>query len=724
MAQRSTSTQVQVAKSSHLQLATDAFLASTSYLDSNYRKNWDDALRMFQNRHLSGSKYFTDTYKWRSKLHRPKTRSAIRRNEAFAASAFFSNPDVIDISPVNESNKDQRANAEIMNFLMNWRLTQDIPWFMTCIGAYQDALTMGSVCSKQYWKFQRNQKGKIIIDAPCIELKPLENIRIDQGANWVDPINTSPFVIDVMPMYVHEVRAMMTNIDDKTGQPKWKSYTPEEIRSATELTFDQTRQTRNQKREDPQDRRDFNSFEIVWVHENIINMQGEDMVFYTLGTELELTKPEPISNVYFTGDRPFVMGQAIIETHKIMPAGLPELGKDLQKEANDIANTRLDNIKLAINKRYLVKRGKNVDLRSLLRNASGSITMVDDPQGDIEVLETQDVTSSSYAEQDRINSDYDDLIGVFSPGSVNTNRNLNETVGGLNLLKSDSGTMSGYTLRTFIETWAEPVLKQLVELEKEYETDEKILGIATQSLELFNKYNIEEINDDLLRQDTKVIVNVGITTADPTFKLQQFIAATKAFVEIVQAGTGIDLEETAKEIYGAIGYRDGKRFFGGQDIPPEVAALQQKVQELQGAIDSDQAKIQTKGEIDLQSQESEQTSKERIALAGNESKEEVAEIAADARLQVQELVSETQKILEGIKQDGEATKAIDEEINGLDSEGGETKAGGNTQHDVNITVGEPKEPEKPVDKKIDIEFDKDGNPTGATIKALPNKTEK
>ena len=701
MAQRSTSTQVQVRKSSHLQLATDAFLASTSYLDSNYRKNWDDALRMFQNRHMTGSKYFTDTYKWRSKLHRPKTRAAIRRNEAFAASAFFSNPDVIDISPVNESSVDQRANAEIMNFLMNWRLTQNIPWFKTCIGAYQDALTMGSVCSKQYWKFQRNPAGKIIIDQPCIELKPLENIRIDQGANWMDPINTSPYVIDLMPMFVYEVRAMMTNLDDKTGQPKWKSYTEQEIQTATELTFDQTRQTRNQQREDPAAKRDLGSFEIVWVHENVINIQGEDMVFYTIGTELELTKPVPINEVYFTGDRPFVMGQAIIETHKIMPAGIPELGKDLQKEANDIANTRLDNIKLAINKRYLVKRGKNVDLRSLLRNASGSITMVDDPDADIKIMETNDVTGSSYAEQDRINSDYDDLIGVFSPGSVNTNRNLNETVGGLNLLKSDSSSMSGYTLRTFIESWAEPVLKQIVELEKEYETDEKILAVATQSLDLFNKFNIEEINDELLRQDTKVIVNVGISTADPTFKLQQFIAATKAFVEIAQAGTGIDLEETAKEIYGAIGYRDGKRFFGGQDVPPEVAQLQQKVQELQGLLDNKTTEIEAKGTIELQAQESEQTSKERIALAANESKEEVAEIAADAKLQIAELAAETDKIIADMKEDAESLRAIDGEIAGLDSE------------------GEPKEPEKPVDKKIDIEFDKDGNPTGATIKALP-----
>ena len=48
-----------------LQLAKDAYSTSTSYVDSNYRKKWDDAIRMFQSRHPSDSKYNTESYKHR-----------------------------------------------------------------------------------------------------------------------------------------------------------------------------------------------------------------------------------------------------------------------------------------------------------------------------------------------------------------------------------------------------------------------------------------------------------------------------------------------------------------------------------------------------------------------------------------------------------------------------------------------------------------------------------
>jgi hypothetical protein len=65
-----------------LKAAKDAFSGSTTYVDANYRKKWEDALSMFQSKHPAGSKYLTDTYKHRSKLFRPKTRSVVRRHEA------------------------------------------------------------------------------------------------------------------------------------------------------------------------------------------------------------------------------------------------------------------------------------------------------------------------------------------------------------------------------------------------------------------------------------------------------------------------------------------------------------------------------------------------------------------------------------------------------------------------------------------------------------------
>ena len=90
---------------------------------------------------------------------------------------------------------------------------------------------------------------------------------------------------------------------------------------------------------------------------------------------------------------------------------------------------------------------KRVNLRSLVRNIPGSFTLMDDPEKDVQVQETQDVTSSSYAEQDHLNLDFDDVARAFSGSSVQSNRNLNETVGGTSRQRMLTGNSLLYCVR-------------------------------------------------------------------------------------------------------------------------------------------------------------------------------------------------------------------------------------------------------------------------------------
>ena len=144
-------------KSPWLRLAEDAYTSSTSYLDSNYRRQWERNLSLFQSQHPSGSKYHTSQYTHRSRLFRPKTRSAIRTNEAAVAAAFFATEDVVSVYPQNDSDPEQRASAIILKHLLQYRLTKTIPWFQTLVAAYQEALVFGSVISHQYWDYK--EKG-------------------------------------------------------------------------------------------------------------------------------------------------------------------------------------------------------------------------------------------------------------------------------------------------------------------------------------------------------------------------------------------------------------------------------------------------------------------------------------------------------------------------------------------------------------------------------------
>jgi hypothetical protein len=597
-----------------LGIARDAFKSSTSYLDANWRKKWEDSIAMFQSRHPAGSKYNSEAYKHKSRLFRPKTRSLVRKNEAAVAVAFFSNPDVVSVEAEDDTNQGQVASAELMQHILNYRLQKTIPWFPIVVGAVQTAQVIGIVCSYQYWHYrekvsvsyapmaddlgqplvgpegpvyQEVENVKVLEDKPCIQILPPENYRFDAGADWLDVVGTSPYFIRMVPMYVSDVQEKMREVDRKTGQPKWKEYSDAEIRMAM-ADYDTTRQARENRREDPLAERDkpLTEFEIVWCHENFIRIDGEEVVYWTLGTHHMLTEPAPLEEVYFHGERPFVIGTCVIEANKAVPDSLVQMGASLQRETNDTINQRRDNVSLVLNKRYVVSRGRDVDVQSLLRNAAGSVTMATDAQTDVKAMEWNDVTGSSYQEQDRLNVDFDELTGNFSSSSVMTNRKLNETVGGMNLLSGGASQLTEYLIRTLVETWVEPVLRQLVKLEQAYETDPVILGLAGEKAQLVQKYGIDQITDELLNQELTTRVNVGMGATDPQTKMQKFIMAMQTYTGIVTSLPDVDRDAVRKELFGLAGYKDGVRFFQqGQD--QNAAALQQAqqiIQQLQGQL--------------------------------------------------------------------------------------------------------------------------------------------
>ncbi|MCK0507916.1 portal protein [Aromatoleum anaerobium] len=570
-----------------LGLARNAYDMSTTWFDASVRRDIEQDIRQFQSRHPMGSKYSSDAYAARSRLFRPKTRSAIRKNEAVAAEAFFSTQDVVSIAAHDESDPVQRAAAELMQQMLQWRLTKTIPWFLTVCGAYQDAQAVGVVASHQHWEFDP-RRGT---DKPVIDLVPVENLRIDPAAKWDDPIGSSPYVIHLLPMYVKDVRARMSQADAKTGQA-WRQVSDAEILSATKGYGDSTRITREGGRQDSKDQAStINDFTIVWVHRNIVEMDGQDWLYYTLGTTQVLSDPVPLDSVYHHGLRPYVMGCAVLETHKTYPSSLPRLSRDTQSEINDLANLRIDNIRFVLNKRYFVKRNKQVDLRSLTRNTPGSATLMDDPESDVKAVDFHDVTSSAYQEQDRLNLDFDDVTGSFSQSTVQSNRRLNETVGGLNLLTSNANQVSGYQLRTFVETWVEPVLRQLIALEKAYETDENILTLAGKRAKIDETYglqNIAEVFDLLLDQDMLLTVNVGMGATNPHDQVKNFMAGIESLRAVLADGVmeryGLKVDEVIREIFGKLGYKDGGRFFDMENEDPRVTALKNTVSELQQTL--------------------------------------------------------------------------------------------------------------------------------------------
>ena len=597
-----------------LSIAKEAYKTSTDYLDANYRKQWEKNVSNFQSRHPSGSKYYTDAYKFRSRMFRPKTRSAIKRSEAQFAAAMFATSDVITVDPVDQMDAEEDKQAEVWQAVLNYRLRHSVPWFLTCVGAFQESKIYGIVVSRQEWLYEEIQEEqvstdpitqaevrtpvkKVIEDRPVCELIEIENIRFDPAAKWYDPVGTSPYFIELMPMYVGDVLEMMKKQDPKTGRPAWKEYDRGEVLAYGQRVMgksDTTGQAREGNKTDPKgNEQKAREFEIVWVHRNFVKKDGTDYEFYTLTDMAMLTDPVPSTSPL---GRPYRVGISAIEAHRAIPAGDAELGAGLQAEANEIVNQRLDNVKIVLNRGKYAKRNSGTDLATLKRSYPGRIVMTDDP-GSIKEEIVQDVTGSAYQEQDRVNADMDDLLGGFAGGSVMSNRALNETVGGMNLINQSGNSVAEYGARTFVETWVEPVLSDLIKLIQLYESDE--------ILQRFAKTASVQIGDrKQFMKRMSVAVSVGFGSLDPKARTQTVTQVLMALGKMAPwAMAGLDVKRLSKEMFGTVGYRDGSKFFSnlpdGPPQQPEDPMIGLKKQELEMKSQIEMARIKADYDVEM-----------------------------------------------------------------------------------------------------------------------------
>ena len=163
----------------------------------------------------------------------------------------------------------------------------------------------------------------------------------------------------------------------------------------------------------------------------------------------------------------------------------------------------------------------------------------------------------------------------------------------MKLLTNDANQMGAYQLKTFVETWVEPVLGQLLLLEQHYETDALALQLASKEaaklMQLTSGQMIgPELMDELLDAEVTLTVNVGIGATNPQEQINNFMMAIKSLKEILADGAlekyGLDVAEVIKELFGKLGYKDGARFFNVEEEDPRLTAAKQTIEELQSAL--------------------------------------------------------------------------------------------------------------------------------------------
>ena len=679
-----------------LSLAASNFTTARYYQDASLTTQWERNADHFNNKHYRRSVYNSRQYKNRSRLFRPLTRAAERSSSATFATAMFTNMDLIDVTPSNYNDPLQVASARIMKEILQFRLTKTIKWYLTCMGAWQDTRVYGPCCTYTTWDYietkietevpeedvmgkpipGRMKKVKKIVvlkDEPRIDMIPVENLLLDPQCDWRDPIGTSPYVIRLVPMHLDDVEAKMDQKDPKTGLPVWRKLSRGDILSASRDSYNTVRQAREgDNRPDKTDAQDRTEFEVVWAHENFVRVGGEEWVYWTLGTEFLLSDPTPLREVYHTGKRPLTYGFSVVETHKFSPSSTTELIAGLQTAVNDVANLRMDNIRLALNKRYIIRRGATVDLEALMRSVPGGGIMTDDPEKDIKVVETRDVTASSYREQERLETESNDISGTFMGAAVQNNQAMNKTVGGMELLAAGTNSISEMDIRTFVETWVKPQLELLIQYIQAYETDDVIFSNAFEEAfkEMGQTYdldrlglaevaddaededrikhdqNIDNLKNKVLNDKMTINVNVGLGATSPQKKIELITYAISAIANMPDQVARLDGDEVSKEIFAAAGYQDGAKFIkgmgpGNKDQELTEADLQEAFEQgtLEGQDKHKMAAIDVQFELGMKKIQME----ENIRLAEIASKEGITVAQLESKTGIERMKDKTRR---------------------------------------------------------------------------------
>ena len=592
-----------------------------SYMDSNITLGWERNLYHFRGEHGPTSPYSRREWR-RARTFRPKTRANVKAQEAAHASAAFATQDYLDCTATDPTNEKEVISAAINKALVQKRL-ELVPWnwFVTAQGAFQDTKTYGVCISHQYWKYKQVtevvpafddtgmpimsedgqtpmglEKKRVVADMPVVDLIPPECMLFEPTCDWRNPAQSASWLVYLMPLTAGDVLDMMNTDDPKTGRKAWRPYELGQILTCSKEQIDnrvrRAREGRN--RIDPVTEPAGDEHTIVWAHLNVAREGGVDVAWWTLGTQLVLTDPFPLVEEYphlQPGERPFTIGFSVIESHRNYPDGDVAQTAGLQEEINAVANQRLDNVRLVLNKRYFIRRGSQMDLEALMRNVAGGAVMTNDPEKDVQVVNTPDVTSSAYQEQDRLAQDLDDLVGGFGQASIKAGGKQMDRSGSMDVLQGAAGAVQDYGIKIFFETWMQPVLRQLVRLEQMFETDPVLLAVAGKKSQMAEKFGTSEITDDLIQQNLTVNINVGIGNTDPVKRVQKLVFGVTQVIQLPDMARRVKSTELADEIFGALGYKDASRFFmNDQELqvhmkttpppppPPEIAV---KMQELQ-----------------------------------------------------------------------------------------------------------------------------------------------
>jgi len=563
------------------------------YLDTNQITQWKKNDNMYRMIHENKAIETDARYKHRSKLYIPKARNAMIRKLAAYVATYFSNPDVVNLQPRLKGNAEMEQAAKLLFSAVNYRLKYSYKFFLNAVFAWFDMMKYGRGIVTMGWDYIEDTKKvkepklddmgtptgedvtleEVIVlkDEPNMRHVPLTHLFVAPNANPIDPINTSPILIEKMPVFVYDAKQRI-----ESGE--WKK--PEDYEKDFDFSPYGWSPTEFDEEIYPEETIDFDKnpeWQQIEVWRCFVNLDGKDMFFLSLTDQHMLTDPEDAEEKFPCRGRPYVMGGIIPDPQTVYWPSFLETVDGLQRELNAIRNQRRDNVTLALNKKILVRSNCGIDLGSLLYSRPGA-PIVGNDIGEMAVRELvyTDVTSSSYKEQQMNEQAFEETTGI-TPYNMGAQRpGMNQTATGTSVLTESANTGIVMDMSFINETFMIPVLEMATQFVQAYENEATLRHVADQEGIDFDTIWTRDAIE--AKYDVEVQAGVGSTNREMKFRNLGMLIDRAMALNTQYGAPVMNIIEMVKDALPLSGHMNPDKYINQQVIDAIMAKFGQVTQ--------------------------------------------------------------------------------------------------------------------------------------------------
>lgn len=399
----------------------------------------------------------------------PYTFQAVETIAPRLVTAIFNNRPYMTAVPLSNT---AYENARNMEMLLDYQAEKYLDPVLFFTMVFKDALIYGTSIVKTTWKFTEKtvrvnnyvsdkrisslkkkevkEEKVTTYDAPYMEIVPLENFFFDPNASEIDEARY------VIHRYYEDVDTIKEKI--KEGVYKVKKEDKDKI---SEMGGEYSDSFSSYQRVDAVSGGNTKPEGMA----EILEFWGEDCIVKLAGDVVLLMDYNP----FYHGERPFVKFIDYPVANEFYGIGEVEVIESMQEELNTTRSQRMDNVSLAINNMWKVRRNAGVDASQLVSRPNGIIEV--DEMDDLDTLTVPNMTESAYREEQLIKEDMDRTTGVndYTRGDNPARR---ETATTASLLTESANERFKLKIRLMEKTSFKKVGYQLVALNQQFITEE------------------------------------------------------------------------------------------------------------------------------------------------------------------------------------------------------------------------------------------------------------